>query len=184
MDHLGVDELTRDLILAQDGDRLAFRRVVFHVDPHIRRFSTWLIGPSAEPDDIVQETLFRVYKGINSYRGQSHAMSWILSIARRVCLDSLRQDQKHQKALEAVQANLQEETADQDIESIHLFELIQMLPHELREVFVLVKMLGFKYSEVADIVDCPIGTVQSRVARARIELTNMLVANATISESA
>jgi RNA polymerase sigma-70 factor (ECF subfamily) len=184
MDSPSVDQLTRDVVLAQDGDHKAFRRVVESVEPEIRRFSAWLIGNSADLDDIVQETLLRIHRGINSFRMESHAISWVLSITRRVCLDYLRQADRQQRLVLAIEQNTFVATHTGDINSIPILDLIQSLPTQLKEVFVLVKMYGFSFAEVSEIVQCPIGTVQSRVARARVALAEMILNEGNSSKTA
>jgi RNA polymerase sigma-70 factor (ECF subfamily) len=184
MDSPSVDQLARDVVLAQDGDPKAFRRVVHTVEPEIRRFSAWLMGNSADLDDIVQETLLRIHRGIDSFRMESHAISWVLSIARRVCLDYLRQTDRQQRLVLTIEQNTFEATHTGDADAIHILELVQSLPVPLKEVFVLVKLFGFSYAEVSEIVQTPIGTVQSRVARARVALADMILNEGNSSKTA
>jgi RNA polymerase sigma-70 factor (ECF subfamily) len=167
-----MDDLTRDLILAQDGDLEAFARVARVAQPDIRRFCSWFNATTVDIEDLVQETLLRMYRHLDSFRVESRGMSWILSIARRVCLDHARQTARRQRLSNALEHGLAPVRLHTDTSTIHLEELIHGLPEQLRESFVLVRIFGFSYAEVAEILGCPLGTVQSRVARARVSLVD------------
>jgi RNA polymerase sigma factor (sigma-70 family) len=82
-----MDQVTRDMLLAQDGDDAAFARLVATTEPDVRRFCTWFTRPVHDIDDLVQETFLRAFRGLNSFSGRSTATAWLLTIARRVCLD-------------------------------------------------------------------------------------------------
>jgi RNA polymerase sigma-70 factor (ECF subfamily) len=169
-----MDDLTRDLVLAQDGDLEAFSRVARVAQPDIRRFCSWFNATTVDIEDLIQETLLRMYRHLDSFRVESRAMSWILSIARRVCLDHARQSARRQRLSIALERNLASVRPHTDSPTIHLDELIHGLPEQLRDSFVLVRIFGFSYADVADILGCPLGTVQSRVARARSTLALLL----------
>jgi RNA polymerase sigma-70 factor (ECF subfamily) len=174
MDTPAMDDLTRDLILAQDGDLEAFSRAARLAQPDIRRFCSWITGTKADLDDLEQETLLRMYRHLDSFRVESRGISWILSIARRVCLDHARQSTRRRRLSIALEHHTAIAQHYNDSSTIHLEQSIHDLPEPLRESFVLVKLFGFTYAEVADIIGCPLGTVQSRVARARALLVTVL----------
>jgi len=167
-----MDNLTRDLILAQDGDLEAFSRVVRDAQPEIRRFCTWFMGNTRDIDDVVQETLLRVYKGLHSFRVDSRGISWVLTIARRTCVDQARRYNRQQLLVRALEHETLTTHNHGDLSTLYLTSAIDSLPKLLREAFVLVKIFGCSYSETAAVLHCPVGTVQSRVARARTLLMN------------
>jgi RNA polymerase sigma-70 factor (ECF subfamily) len=169
-----MDNLTRDLILAQDGDLEAFSRVVRDAQPEIRRFCTWFMGNTRDIDDVVQETLLRMYKGLHSFRGDSRGISWVLTIARRTCVDHARRHNRQQLLVRALEKETLTTHNHGDVSTFYITEAIDSLPELLRESFVLVKIFGCSYSETAAVLRCPVGTVQSRVARARTLLMNSL----------
>jgi RNA polymerase sigma-70 factor (ECF subfamily) len=139
---LGVDDLTRDLFLAQDGDLEAFTRVVRSSESDIRRFCTWLTGPPSDVDDLVQETLLRAFRGLDSFRGDSPGMSWILTIARRVCLDNSRVKARQQRNSILMRNDRLQSATTSGQSSFHaLADLVKQLPEPLRESFVLVRVL-------------------------------------------
>jgi RNA polymerase sigma-70 factor (ECF subfamily) len=163
-----MDPATRELFLAQDGDVGAFGRFVTATDGDVRRFCAWFTRPGTEIDDLVQETFLRAFRGMNSFSGRSRATSWLLTIARRVCLDAAdrkRRDDVVSNELLVSVPNTHDTTAD-----VVGALLLEDLPEMFREAFVLVRIFGFGYDETAEILGCPRGTVQSRVARARLAL--------------
>lgn len=160
-----MDAATRDLFLAQDGDDQAFSRIVRACESDVRRFCVWFSGPTDDIDDVTQETFFRAYRGLQSYRGDSTAQSWLLSIARRVCLDHAERKKKDVPLVARLKTG---RVVHEDAGvSVELRQLISALPIQFREAFVLVRIFGFGYDEAANVLNCPRGTVQSRVARAR-----------------
>lgn len=165
---LFMDDATRDLLLAQDGDDQAFSRVIRACEEDVRRFCRWFGQSNDDVDDITQETFLRAYRGLQSFRGDATAKSWLMSIARRVCLDFAEKRSKEQSVVNGL-ARKQEISVEAGY-AIETRELFDALPSQFREAFVLVRILGFGYDEVAAILQCPRGTVQSRVARARILL--------------
>jgi RNA polymerase sigma-70 factor (ECF subfamily) len=172
-----MDELTRDLILAQDGDLTAFTRVAKSVQPDLRRFCIWHAGQSADVDDLVQEVLLRMFKGLETFRAESRALSWIFTIARRACIDRSRVARREYLLMSALENAITTSQFHVSASTLPISELIRSLPTSLRESFVLVKIFGFSYAEVAEIVGCPLGTVQSRVARARASLASLIEDN-------
>lgn len=170
-----MDVATKDLLLAQDGDDGAFSRVIRMCEADVRRFSSWFSYSGHEVDDVAQETFLRAYRGLQSYRGDSTATSWLLSIARRVCLDFAEKKKKEKSlAKQLIQAQAMNEVEGYSIE---IRQLIAALPLQFREAFVLVRILGYRYEEAAVVLNCPRGTVQSRVARARHLLANQVTAD-------
>jgi len=172
---LGQFEITQDLLLAQDGDREALLRFLASVEPHVRRYCAWMLRRPDLIDDLAQETLLRVLRGLDSFRGDSGGVAWTLAIARRVCLDNGRNEFRHERRVEAVKANLKTvNIGSSPGDVIELMDLVSRLPEEQREAFVLVKVFGFSYIEVANMLSCPIGTIQSRVSRSRVALIELL----------
>lgn len=172
-----MDAVTRDLLLAQDGDDQAFSRVVRAVEGDVRRFCSWVTRPGSQLDDLVQETFLRAFRGLASYGAQSLARPWILSIARRVCLDAARKSNGVSVIGSPEERHFPVSLAS--ISSVEIEMLIDEVPPPFRESFILVKVFGYSYDEVAMILGCPRGTVQSRVARARETLIRALQTGAS-----
>lgn len=173
-----MDPVTRDVFLAQDGDDSAFARFVATTEVDVRRFCSWFTRPGHDIDDLVQETFLRAFRGLHSFSGRSSATAWLLTIARRVCLDLAerrRRDESIMTELSTPLAGVSRFGSDVDLGTdIVGALLLEELPEQFREAFVLVRILGFSYDEVAEISGCPRGTVQSRVARARVMLASAM----------
>lgn len=172
-----VDQHTRDLLLAADGDDRAFRRVVASTEHNVRRFCARLGVIGFDLEEVVQETFVRAYRGLATFRASASANSWLLTIARRSCLDHFARAKRDGRVVDALQGDaLWRVHQSDDQEVVHLVDLIEQLPLDFREAFVLVRICGCSYDEAASIIGCPRGTVQSRVARARQALVALVSA--------
>jgi RNA polymerase sigma-70 factor (ECF subfamily) len=176
-----MDQVTRDVLLAQDGDDAAFARFVATTEPDVRRFCSWFTRPGHDIDDLVQETYLRAFRGLNSFSGRSTATAWLLTIARRACLDLAERKRRDESIMTGLSSlsglsSAIESFGDLGADIVGAL-LIEELPDAFREAFVLVRILGFGYDEVAEILGCPRGTVQSRVARARMALATAVQAS-------
>lgn len=140
----------------------------------------WLTGDRQDADDIVQESYLRAFKFFDSYRGgNSHA--WLLAIVRNTTYTWMRQNRMNVGA-----ELLEEELPDSEIVSLEssylqeadfqrLREAIAALPVEYREVIVLHDLEGLAYKEIASVANIPLGTVMSRLSRARDRLQKTLI---------
>jgi RNA polymerase sigma-70 factor (ECF subfamily) len=130
------------------------------------RFVAALVDPGVA-DDLTQETYLRAFRGLGEFAGRSTARTWLLSIARRVCADHIRTVQRRRR----LAARLPEPEVEPDPAGlVGTLELIRSLPDERREAFVLTQITGLSYEEAAAACGVPVGTIRSRVARARIQL--------------
>jgi len=160
-----VDERTHLLIAARDGDREALTHLVNDVLPDVWRFCASMIG-AADADDAAQETFLRVWRSAASFRAESAAMTWVLAIARRVCIDVMkRRAARPRPSLEVERADPEDHAA-----TVALDDLVTRLEPDRRAAFVCTQLLGLSYARTAEVCGCPIGTVRSRVARARADL--------------
>ncbi|MEV4091129.1 sigma-70 family RNA polymerase sigma factor [Streptosporangium saharense] len=155
----------------------AFVRAVY---PDVRRFVTHLAGPQAA-EDLTQETFVRVLLALPRFAGRSSARTWLLSIARRVVIDRFRSAAR--RPLLADLADWQSAAERHQPlglpgreDGVALADLLSRVPRERREAFVLTQLAGVPYGEAAELIGCPIGTVRSRVARARSQLIASLTA--------
>jgi len=167
-----VDEATRDLVRAADGDPAAFDRFLRATEPDVRRFLSWWGRLGSDLDDVVQETYLRAFRGLPTFRGDSVARSWVLTIARRAGADHVERQRRIDRAVAAVADR--SSTVQSSDGSSHLADMVRELADPYREAFVLVRVMGYPYDDAARIIGCPRGTVQSRVARARLRLVEAL----------
>lgn len=169
-------------------DRQQAKRFEQIAMPHLAagyNLARWLTRNDDDAEDVVQEAYVRALQSFDRYRG-GDARAWVLTIVRNTCYTWLRQH----RAVEAVAAPVDADdtwtqlAADAALEpetrSIRqadgrLLRLaLEELPVEFREAFVLRELEGLSYKEIADVADVPIGTVMSRLARARKQLQHSL----------
>lgn len=172
--------LTVLALAAREGvpaDVEAFTRAVY---PDVRRFVAYLTDQQSA-EDLTQETFVRVLGSLPRFAGRSSARTWLLSIARRVVIDRFRA-----AAARPVLADLTDWQAAAERcqprglpgseDGVALADLLGQVPHDRRAAFVLTQVVGLPYAEAAELIGCPVGTVRSRVARARYQLIASLLA--------
>ena len=173
-----MDHLTTLLIAAQDGDRGALERFVAETQADVWRICRYL-GDRGVADDLAQETYERALRSLHRYRADGPARSWLLTIARRVCVDharrSARRRARDQRAVSDATAGAPDAVlvTPDAAGRADLDHLLAALDHDRRAAFVLTQVLGLHYDEAAEVLGCPIGTIRSRVARARADLVAM-----------
>jgi RNA polymerase sigma-70 factor, ECF subfamily len=162
-----VDDLSALLVDARRGDRVALTAFVRATQSEVWRLARHLVGPD-DADEITQDVYCRAWKALPSFRGDSSARTWLLAIARRACADAIRRHTRSRRLRSRVQADpVLTATGDVTANGGDLLELVDRLPEERREAFVLTQVLGCSYDEAARIAGVPVGTIRSRVARAR-----------------
>ncbi|WP_338675019.1 sigma-70 family RNA polymerase sigma factor [Streptomyces sp. SCSIO 30461] len=175
-----LDEtITSWALAARGGDADAVERFVRALHRDVVRYVAHLCGDPQSADDLAQDTFLRALGSLHRFEGRSSARAWLLSIARRAVIDSYRYAAARPRLYALPDWQLAVERAQPgDVpgfdEGVALLELLAGLPQERREAFVLTQMLGLPYAEAAELSECPIGTVRSRVARARAKLTEQL----------
>ncbi len=157
------DEVTSVALRARRGDAAAANAFVRSTQADVWRLCAHL-GSAGSADDLTQETYARAFGSLHRFLGRSSARTWLLSIARRVCADHVRSAQRARGVATAVGA------APDHAGTVAVRALIAGLDVQRREAFVLTQVLGLSYAEAADVCGCPLGTIRSRVARARAEL--------------
>ncbi|WP_329500242.1 sigma-70 family RNA polymerase sigma factor [Kitasatospora herbaricolor] len=171
------EQVTRLALAAAGGCRASVEAFVSATQRDVWRFVAHLTDVEAA-DDLAQETFLRALNALPSFAGRSSARTWLLSIARRTVVDRYRSlaVRPRRAALAAW-----EEVADHPSRAGRGFEdglvlndLLAFLPAQRREAFVLTQVVGLTYAEVAAMSGCPVGTVRSRVARARDELVRLV----------
>jgi len=161
-----MDEVTGFALAAADGDRVALQRAVRATQAQVWRFCAHLADP-ASADDLTQEVYLRAMKALPRFRGDSSFRTWLLAIARRTVADHIRSQQRRRGAAMATATDTETPSPD---EQVILRAVVAQLPEDRRVAFVVTQVLGLSYAEAAQVCRCPIGTVRSRVARARAEL--------------
>jgi RNA polymerase sigma-70 factor (ECF subfamily) len=172
-----VDDLERLAAAAADGDPLAAAALVRATQSDVWRLCAAL-GDRQSADDLTQETYLRAFGSLHRFEGRSSLRTWLLSIARRVCADAVRSRRRRQLTLVREDADLEAlgagDGADRVGEGAAVADLLARLSPDRREAFVLTQLLGLPYAEAAEVAGCPVGTIRSRVARARADLVEAL----------
>jgi RNA polymerase sigma-70 factor (ECF subfamily) len=164
-----VDELTSLLLDARDGDRRAFAAAIRMADQPVRRFVAALVDRE-EVDDAVQDSFIRAWRSLPQYRVEASGRTWLLAIARRACADVVRRRIRHRRLVEACGTVRVPQAAPAHEESHALLDLVRTLDPDRAEAFTLTQLVGLSYAEAAQICGVPVGTIRSRVARARADL--------------
>jgi RNA polymerase sigma-70 factor, ECF subfamily len=171
-----VDELTSLARAAGRGDRDALARFVRQTQGDVWRFCAHLVDPAAA-DDLAQETYLRAIPALRRFRGDAQVRTWLLAIARRVCAAEFgvrtRDRELAVRLAAAPTAAMGQPPPEPDAQTT-VDLLLAGLDADRRAAFILTQLLGCSYAEAAEACGCPIGTIRSRVARAREDLDAML----------
>lgn len=165
--HPDNDTLLAYARAAQHGDDIALGHLVRGTQAVVWRFCANL-SSRQEADDLTQEVYIRATRNIGQYRGDAPVVSWLLSIARHVCADQVRRNQRRNRLVHRMRGE-RHLTADAP-GALDLADLVESLDPDRKLAFVLTQLLGLSYEEAAAVCECPIGTIRSRVARARHDL--------------
>jgi RNA polymerase sigma-70 factor, ECF subfamily len=152
--------------------------------PHLdaaHNLARWLTRGGDDAEDVVQEALLRAFRAFSGFRG-AEPRAWLLAIVRNACFTWLRKNRRQEVTTEFDE---QTHTLDGDAtnperlvlregDGARVRQALEDLPAEYREVVVLREMEGMSYKEIATIADIPVGTVMSRLARARGRLQQAL----------
>ncbi|MCU1395604.1 MAG: rpoE [Ilumatobacteraceae bacterium] len=165
--HPDNDTLLQYARAAQHGDDVALGRLVAATQGVVWRFCCNL-SSRQEADDLSQEVYIRATRNLAQYRGEAPVVSWLLSIARHVCADQVRKNQRRTRL--ATRLRGERVPVSMTPGNLELDQLVDALDPDRRVAFVLTQVLGLSYDEASIVCECPIGTIRSRVARARNDL--------------
>lgn len=165
--HPDNDTLLSYARAAQHGDDVALGHLVRATQGVVWRFCCNL-SSQQEADDLTQEVFIRATRNLGQYRGDAPVVSWLLSIARHVCADQVRRNQRRSRL--ATRLRGERTATSMSSSNLELTELVEALDPDRKVAFVLTQVLGLSYEEAAAVCECPIGTIRSRVARARNDL--------------
>jgi RNA polymerase sigma-70 factor (ECF subfamily) len=165
------DPVTAAALRARRGDDAAAGDFVRATQADVWRLCAGLGGRTAA-DDLTQETYARAFASLHRFVGRSTARTWLLSIARRVCADAVRDAVRTRAVTSAVAGATWTGHTDDPANAVAAQDLLDSLDTDRREAFVLTQLVGLSYAEAADVCNCPVGTIRSRVARARGDLVD------------
>jgi RNA polymerase sigma-70 factor (ECF subfamily) len=153
--------------------RLFEQMVLPHLDAAYN-LARWLAGNDHDAQDVAQEASLRAFRFFGNFRGEN-ARAWLLTIVRNTFYTWLRKNRPKENTVEIDDETFAVEDISADAQAVNpqfadadaVRRAIAELPVEFREVVILREMEGFSYKEIADLAEVPIGTVMSRLARAR-----------------
>jgi RNA polymerase sigma-70 factor (ECF subfamily) len=167
--------------MTQQGLRVAFEEVVLpHLDAAYN-LARWLTGNNQDAEDAVQEAYLRAFRFFSGFHG-GNARTWLLTIVRNTCYSWLKKNRSHEAAAafdeqvhtEIIEGHDPETLLLRKADAHSLQQTLEELPSTFREVLVLVEMEGLSYKQAAQMLGIPIGTVMSRLTRARHRLRESL----------
>lgn len=165
-------EITGHALRAGRGDRAATEAFVRATQADVWRFVAHLAADVRLADDLTQETYLRALPALVRFEGRSPARTWLLSVARRVVADHIRSLRSRPRPHDGTDVEGQVEPGF--AEDVVLHELVSGLDPDRRTAFVLTQLLGLSYADAAEVCGCPVGTIRSRVARAREDLVTAI----------
>jgi len=144
--------------------------------PNLRAFAVSLCGNAEKADDLVQDTLMKAWASLDTFEAGTNMRAWLFTILRNVYYSDFR---KKRREVEDADGKMAETMATHPEQTGHLDMMdfktaLDQLAPDQREALVLVGASGFSYEEAAEICGCAVGTVKSRVNRARIRLSEIL----------
>ena len=184
MRHMGDREIDQQLVeRAQRGDKQAFDLLVIKYQRRLVRLLSQFIRDSAEVEDIAQETFIKAYKSLSSFRGDSAFYTWLYRIginaAKNFLVAQKRRASNTSSNFDIEDAENFEEggqlrelaTPESELISKQVAQTVSQalneLPEELRTAITLREIEGLSYEEIASVMNCPTGTIRSRIFRAR-----------------
>ncbi len=188
---MGDREIDQQLVeRAQRGDKQAFDLLVIKYQRKLARLLSQFIRDAAEVEDVTQETFIKAYRSLSSFRGESAFYTWLYRIGINAAKNYLVAQKR--RALNATNgfdiedsenfeggSQLRElNTPESELMSKQIAQTVhqtlQALPEELRAAITLREIEGLSYEEIANIMNCPTGTVRSRIFRAREAIADKL----------
>ena len=174
---------------AKAGDQSAFERLVIDNQNKVYSLALRLVNDREEAADLAQEAFVRAWQGLPAFQGESSFATWVYRLATNVCIDHLRRKKRREAVEPAVSLDDADggwmEPADWEQDPHRQLERLERgralsrglaaLPDWQRRVLVLRELSGLSYQEIGEAMDLDLGTVKSRIARARLALRKILL---------
>lgn len=160
-------------------DDQAFKAELADLIPHLRAFARSLCGNATAADDLAQEAMLKAWKARESYQAGTNLKAWAFTILRNLFYSEKRRSWRRQQLdPEVAEATLvASDNTSSALDLLALRNALNFLPEDQREALVLVGAGGLSYEETAEICGCAVGTIKSRVSRARKALAELLESN-------
>lgn len=161
-----TDHLASLVLSAREGDDRSIEQLVRLTQPDVWRVCAAL-GSDGEVEDLVSETYLRALRSLATFRGESSVRTWLMTIARNVCADHVRSRVRSRRLMGRLRLHA---TESEDSGPSFTEDILDSLDPDRRLAFQLTQVAGLSYAEAAEVLDVPVGTIRSRVARARLDL--------------
>jgi RNA polymerase sigma-70 factor (ECF subfamily) len=163
----------------KEGDFSAFEEIMRAYQDRIFNLCVYMLRHREDAQDAAQETFVKVYRNLKGFEPKSSLYTWIYRIAVNTCLDQRRKRRpelpESDIPFEDICSRVRAEDPYESMETTELLRwALQKIPEKLRTAIVLKEMEGLSYDEVAGVLDISLGTVKSRISRARDELRRLL----------
>ena len=188
----------RELVArAGAGDQEAFEQLVRDNQNRVYSLAVRLVGDREEAADLAQEAFLKAWQGLSSFQGESSFSTWIYRLTTNVCIDYLRRKKRRQEVEPAVSLDDEDsgwaEPADAGQDPQRKLEEaergralargLERLPEHQRQVLVMRELSGLSYQEIGAATGLDLGTVKSRIARARLALRKILLEDGNFFDS-
>lgn len=177
---------------AQKGDVAAFEILIEEYQKRIFSVAYRMMQHQEDAADLTQEVILKLFKNLDKFKGDSQFSTWVYRIATNTCLDAIKKSRRHvtyslDKEIETDDGSIAgelpdkgptpEEVAERKDVQRAVYAAIDKLGKEHKQVIVLRDLQGLSYEEIAQILQCSVGTVKSRISRARGNLKKLLSQN-------
>jgi RNA polymerase sigma-70 factor (ECF subfamily) len=195
-ERLNPASLTDEVLVrrCQAGDHEAFATIVDRYKYGIYWLVRRMVG-ERDDEDLTQEVFLRAYQAMPRFRGQSALRTWLLKIARNLCLTELRKrgrrgehvslddegEEKVHMMLPSSGAGLEAKIERRDLSRV-VQDLIGKLPVQYRTVLTLYYLQDVRYEDIADIMEVPLGTVKTHLYRAKLRLRELVLAESDLAD--
>ena len=181
---------------AKQGDQSAFEQLVLDNQNKIYALALRLVDDREEAADLAQEAFVKAWQGLSAFQGESSFSTWVYRLTTNVCIDHLRKKKRREGVEPAVslddensgwaepadRASDPQQVLEQSERGQALARGLARLPDWQRRVLVLRELSGLSYQEIAQALDIDLGTVKSRIARARLNLRKILLEDGNFFE--